>query len=157
MAVLGNGDLDLADFGTAPGGFTRTDRTVSSASARRLAHPWSPSITAEEESGEYDVDMFATARWSSFCSASGLPHGAARPPTRWTGRGTETQRQFSDSASKAAIGPSTRIGPGLVEPDEEIGHAADLRDPCVNSALIVSSKEVAPDGNRFAAPAPTSA
>ncbi|MEV4997980.1 FAD-dependent monooxygenase [Streptomyces niveus] len=55
VAVLGNGDLDVAGFGTVHGGFTRTDRGLLGVGAS----PGSPVVslyTTEEESGEYDDD-----------------------------------------------------------------------------------------------------
>ncbi|WP_329374492.1 FAD-dependent monooxygenase [Streptomyces sp. NBC_01483] len=56
VTVLGNGDLDVAGFGTVRGGFTRTDRGLLGVGAS----PDSPVVslyTTEDETGEYDDDI----------------------------------------------------------------------------------------------------
>ncbi|MEU9152910.1 FAD-dependent monooxygenase [Streptomyces sp. NPDC048417] len=55
VTVLGNGDLDVAGFGTVSGGFTRTDRGLLGVGAS----PDSPVVslyTTEDETDEYDDD-----------------------------------------------------------------------------------------------------
>lgn len=56
VTVLGNGDLDVAGFGTVQGGFTRTGRGLLGVGAS----PDSPVVslyTTEDETGEYDDDI----------------------------------------------------------------------------------------------------
>ncbi|MEU8955044.1 FAD-dependent monooxygenase [Streptomyces sp. NPDC048518] len=55
VTVLGNGDLDIAGFGTVPGGFTRTDRGLLGVGASSDS-PVVSLYTTEDETGEYDDD-----------------------------------------------------------------------------------------------------
>ncbi|MEU1147470.1 FAD-dependent monooxygenase [Streptomyces sp. NPDC005863] len=55
VTVLDNGDLDIAGFGTVPGGFTRTDRGLLGVGASSDS-PVVSLYTTEDETGEYDDD-----------------------------------------------------------------------------------------------------
>ncbi|WP_329537542.1 FAD-dependent monooxygenase (plasmid) [Streptomyces sp. NBC_01450] len=98
VTVLGNGDLDVAGFGTVQGGFTRTGRGLLGVGAS----PDSPVVslyTTEDETGEYDDDtpMSMTEFQESLRRVLGadLPAGEAIRLSRFTFKARQAEHYRS--------------------------------------------------------------
>ncbi|MFC8260680.1 FAD-dependent monooxygenase [Streptomyces sp. NPDC057291] len=98
VTVLGNGDLDVAGFGTVQGGFTRTGRGLLGVGAS----PDSPVVslyTTEDESTEYDDDtpMSMTEFQESLRRVLGadLPAGEAIRLSRFTFKARQAEHYRS--------------------------------------------------------------